>query len=94
VYNQLCWGVKGNRINLAYALTNLIQCGIIIIMRVNNKGYIMENLTYKVTYPDGDVEYWAGEGNPTITDEIIRLEKLYDNEIVFEIVEKNNMLMN
>ena len=47
-------------------------------MRVNNKGYIMENLTYKVTYPDGDVEYWAGEGNPTITDEIIRLEKLYD----------------
>jgi hypothetical protein len=56
---------------------------------VLQRGYIMENLTYKVTYPDGDVEYWAGEGNPTITDEIIRLEKLYDNEIVFEIVECN-----
>ncbi len=56
---------------------------------VLQRGYIMNNLTYKVTYPDGDVEYWAGEGNPTITDEIIRLEKLYDNEIVFEIVECN-----
>ena len=75
-------------------MTLELTCVIVIIMRVNNKGYIMENLTYKVTYPDGDVEYWAGEGNPTITDEIIRLEKLYDNEIVFEIVEKNNMLMN
>ena len=70
-------------------MTLELTCVIVIIMRVNNKGYIMENLTYKVTYPDGDVEYWAGEGNPTITDEIIRLEKLYDNEIVFEIVECN-----
>jgi hypothetical protein len=61
---------------------------------VLQRGYIMNNLTYKVTYPDGDVEYWAGESNSTIADEIIRLEKLYDNEIVFEIVEKNNMLMN
>ena len=46
-----------------------------------------DKFTFKVSYPDGDVEFWYNTVSQTIA-EMSRLQKLYDNEIEVELIEE------
>lgn len=42
---------------------------------------------YKVTYPDGDMEYWTSVEK----EDVERLENLYGAKLIIEEVETNNV---
>ena len=44
-------------------------------------------IVYKVTYPDGDMEYWTSVEK----EEVERLENLYSAKLIIEEVETNNV---
>jgi hypothetical protein len=43
----------------------------------------MTNIYFKVTYPDGDYEYWTD----IVKEEVQRLEKLHGQKLIIEKVE-------
>jgi len=59
----------------------IVQCILysIVWAHTNNKG---EYMYIKVTYPDGEVEYWPGWN----AKEVLRLQKIHNNKIVFTYI--------
>ena len=58
-----------------------------IISIVNQREKKMKDkFTFKVSYPDGDVEFWYNTVSQTIA-EMSRLQKIHDNKVKIEFVE-------
>ena len=49
----------------------------------NSFAEVFKQTAYKVTYPDGDFEYW----NDIDSDEVKRLESLYKQKLVIEEID-------
>ena len=49
-----------------------------------------DKFTFKVSYPDGDVEFWYNTVSQTIA-EMSRLQKLHDNKIEIEFIEQEKI---
>ena len=47
----------------------------------------MKTIVYKVTYPDGDSEYWTSVEK----EEVDRLENLYGEKLIIKKVETENL---
>ena len=47
----------------------------------------MKTIVYKVTYPDGDNEYWTSVEK----EEVHRLENLYGEKLIIEKIETENL---
>ena len=46
-----------------------------------------DKFTFKVSYPDGDVEFWYNTVSQTIA-EMSRLQKIHDNKMEIEFIEE------
>jgi len=46
-----------------------------------------DKFTFKVSYPDGDVEFWYNTVSQTIS-ELTRLQKIHNNQIEVELIEE------
>jgi hypothetical protein len=44
-----------------------------------------DKYTFKVTYPDGEIEYWYNTVSETIA-EMSRLQKLHDNKVKINLI--------
>ena len=46
-----------------------------------------DKYTFKVTYPDGEIEFWVNTVSQTIS-ELTRLQKIHNNQIEVELIEE------
>ena len=49
--------------------------------------FMKDKFTFKVSYPDGNIEFWYNTVSQTIS-ELTRLQKIHNNQIEVELIEE------